>query len=210
MYFSQILDARSEFSKSAKGIMSLKPFNVVVALILFMCVACVQATPTPTTATQPEIRAGWIKYWQLERTALPKTKFPHQACFEKSSKEHQVPLNLLLALSRGESNFNPRAVSKADARGLMQILWPGTAKHLGITSEEALFDPCTNVDAGARYFRELLNRYDNNIHLSLAAYNYGPGRISTDAVEIQEGAAWYSGYIYNHLRYVLGLSLIHI
>ena len=86
----------------------------------------------------------------------------------------------------------------------MQILWPGTAKHLGIHRLSELYDPCTNIDAGARYLRELLATYDGNMHLALAAYNYGPGRIDRSGYNIPDGAAWYSGYIYRHLNYVLG------
>ena len=79
-----------------------------------------------------------------------------------------------------------------------------TAKHLGIHRLSDLYDPCTNIDAGARYLKELLARYDGNLHLALAAYNYGPGRIAQDGSAIPSGANWYSGYIFRHLNYVLG------
>ena len=86
----------------------------------------------------------------------------------------------------------------------MQILWPDTARHLGIYRLSDLYEPCTNIDAGARYLREMLDRYNGNLHLALAAYNYGPQRISADGNNIPSGATWYSGYIYRHLDYVLG------
>ena len=85
----------------------------------------------------------------------------------------------------------------------MQIQWPGTAHHLGIHRLTDLYDACTNIDAGAKYLKELEARYDGNIHLALAAYNYGPSRISANDT-IPPGAEWYSGYIYRHLAYVLG------
>lgn len=181
---------------------------LAIALMLLSTFAAVPAVAklAGVTASQAEIRAGWQRFRDRETNLIPQARFPHQACFEASSARHDIPLSLLLAVARGESNFDPRAVSKADARGLMQILWPGTAKHLGIVDEARLFDPCTNVDAGARYLVELMQRYDGDVHLALAAYNYGPGRIAPDAVVVQEGAAWYSGYIYNHLRYVLGTA----
>jgi len=112
----------------------------------------------------------------------------------------------LLAVARGESDFDPMAKSPADAHGLMQILWPQTANHLGITVLEQLYEPCVNIDAGARYLKEMLARYQGNLHLALAAYNYGPGRIAVDAAEIPDGAAWYSAYIYRHLAFVMGDS----
>jgi hypothetical protein len=87
---------------------------------------------------------------------------------------------------------------------VMQILWPGTARHLGIHRLSELYDPCTNIDAGARYLKELLARYNGNLHLALAAYNYGPRRIPVDGGAIPSGANWYSGYILRHLHYVLG------
>ncbi len=89
----------------------------------------------------------------------------------------------------------------------MQILWPVTAKHLGINRLSRLYEPCTNIDAGARYLKELLGRYAGNLHLALAAYNYGPQRIPLDGSNIPTGATWYSGYIYRHLNYVLGAGV---
>ena len=85
----------------------------------------------------------------------------------------------------------------------MQILWPETAHHLGLKRLSDLLDPCTNVDAGARYLRELLEKYDGNLHRALAAYNYGPGRIPETGPDLPDGAVWYSGYILRHLDYVL-------
>ena len=87
----------------------------------------------------------------------------------------------------------------------MQILWPQTAKHLGIDQLEALYDPCTNILAGAKYLRELLDRYNGNLHLTLAAYNYGPGRIrkNSNSDSIPRGAQWYSSYIFHHLKHIL-------
>ena len=130
--------------------------------------------------------------------------FPHETCFRRSAIAHKVPMSLLLAVARGESDFNPKAVSTANAIGVMQILWPGTAKHLGITKKTDLYKPCININAGAKYLRELLDRYENNAYLALAAYNYGPGRIKKGAPHnsIPKGATWYSKYIYQHLTYV--------
>ena len=155
-------------------------------------------------ATRPDLEARWQEYANSKTALEPAFKFPHATCFKAAALQYGLPETLLLAVARGESDFEPTARSKANAHGVMQILWPDTARHLGIHRLSELYEPCTNIDAGARYLKELLDRYDGNLHLSLAAYNYGPGRISRNGYDIPSGAEWYSGYIYRHLNYVLG------
>jgi len=153
----------------------------------------------------PNIETLWHQYYKDDAANLPAISYPYDHCFRSAAKKYDLPLSLLLAVARGESNFNPRAKSNRNCHGLMQIQWPGTAKHLGIYRLNALYEPCTNIRAGAEYLRELLDRYNNNLHLALAAYNYGPGRIGNGAggARIPRGAKWYSGYIYHHLKYIL-------
>jgi len=151
-----------------------------------------------------ELTASWRQFSTAEVSTIPAYTFPHSTCFKSAALAHQLPESLLLAIARGESDFDATARSHANAHGVMQIQWPGTAKHLGINRLSDLYDPCTNIDAGTRYLKELLSRYDGNLHLALAAYNYGPGRISAASDSIPNGAVWYSGYIYRHLNYVLG------
>lgn len=155
-------------------------------------------------AAKPDLDAAWQNYSANQVSLEPAYTFPHSTCFRVAALEYGLPESLLLAVARGESDFNATARSRANAHGVMQILWPGTAKHLGINRLSDLYEPCTNIDAGARYLKELLTRYDGNMHLALAAYNYGPGRIAKDGDGIPSGAAWYSGYIYRHLNYVIG------
>ncbi|MCB1875291.1 MAG: lytic transglycosylase domain-containing protein [Chromatiales bacterium] len=149
--------------------------------------------------------AVWREYVDRQRHLAPAGDYPYMRCFEEAAREQRLPLTLLLAVARGESNFDPTARSKANALGVMQILWPDTAKHLGVDTKARLFEPCTNIHAGARYLREMLDRYDGNLHRALAAYNYGPGRIGLTG-GIPKGAQWYSGYIHRHLRFVLNGS----
>lgn len=129
--------------------------------------------------------------------------YPFTDCFRRSAAEHRLPESLLLAVARGESDFDAQARSSANAYGVMQILWPQTAQHLGIHSLAELTDPCTNIDAGARYLREMLERYQGNLHRALAAYNYGPARVPKTGGRIPGGAVWYSGYIHRHLQHIL-------
>ena len=129
--------------------------------------------------------------------------YPFNNCFDSASAEHGVPLPLLLAVARGESMFDPAAVSEADAYGVMQIRWPVTANHLGITKRSNLYDPCINIRAGAQYLSELLQLYDGNVHRALAAYNFGPSRIPRIGGAIPQGGRRYSDYIHSQLVHVI-------
>ena len=154
------------------------------------------------SAVDPD--AAWRNYLINDTGLEPSFQFPHASCFRAASATYGIPETLLLAVARGESDFESTARSRANAHGVMQILWPTTANHLGIYRLTELYDPCTNIDAGARYLQEMLNRFNGNLHLALAAYNYGPERISANIEDIPTGASWYSGYIFRHLNYVLG------
>lgn len=155
-------------------------------------------------AMESDLDAAWRDYANERSNLDPAYRFPHATCFGAAALQHGLPETLLLAVARGESDFEATARSRANAHGVMQILWPDTARHLGIHRLSELYDPCTNIDAGARYLKELLARYRGNLHLALAAYNYGPRRIPVDGGSIPSGANWYSGYIFRHLNYVLG------
>ena len=149
------------------------------------------------------LQKRWQTYADSAGQTLPALEFPYAECFSRAAGEHDLPETLLLAVARGESDFEPQARSKANAIGLMQILWPGTAKHLGLEQMSEVLDPCTNVDAGARYLKELQQRYHGDLHRTLAAYNYGPARIPVSGGRLPDGAVWYSAYIMRHLDYVL-------
>ena len=173
---------------------------------LLLCTALLTYCAAAPAAKKPppsNIDKLWQTYQGSEKPGMAQDKFPFQGCFEEAARTQELPLTLLLAVARGESDFDPKTISKANARGVMQILWPGTAKDLGFDKIEQLHEPCPNIKAGSRYLRWLVDRYKGDYHLALAAYNYGPGRITTHAA-MPDGAKWYSGYIYNHLQFVLG------
>jgi soluble lytic murein transglycosylase-like protein len=92
----------------------------------------------------------------------------------KAGREHNLDVDLLASLVKAESNGNTRAVSRAGARGLMQLM-PSTAKDLGV---EDSFKPEENVRGGAKYLDALLTLYHDNLALALAAYNAGPDAVA--------------------------------
>jgi hypothetical protein len=173
-------------------------------LLLLTALLVIPAAVAKRSPIAPAVlEAKWQNYAVSADKTEPAMQFPYKDCFQRAAAAHDLPETLLLAVARGESDFKPRARSHANAYGLMQILWPSTANHLGIHRLSDLMKPCTNVDAGARYLKELLEQFDGNLHRTLAAYNYGPSRIPVSGGRLPEGAVWYSSYIFRHLEYVL-------
>jgi len=90
------------------------------------------------------------------------------------AKKYEVEFALIKAMIRAESGFNPNAVSRKGAKGLMQLM-PETAQRMNVSN---IFNPRENIDGGVRYFKYLLSLFDNDLRLSLAAYNAGENLVS--------------------------------
>jgi soluble lytic murein transglycosylase-like protein len=99
---------------------------------------------------------------------------PIQNIIDQNAQLQGVDANLVAAIVKAESGFNPKAVSSVGAQGLMQLM-PATAKSLGVTNP---FDPSQNVAGGVKYLAGLIKRFDGNIQHAVAAYNAGPGAVN--------------------------------
>jgi soluble lytic murein transglycosylase-like protein len=131
---------------------------------------------------------------QRVRPPAPGGEAVEQAIRQAASK-YNLSSDLIRSVIRAESAFRPDAVSPAGAQGLMQLM-PDTAKELGVADP---FDVRQNVDGGARYLRQMLDRFGGDLKLALSAYNAGPG-----AVEKYEGQVPYAetrDYVRRVLRF---------
>lgn len=120
--------------------------------------------------------------------------------FKRAADTYQIPENLLKAVAKAESDFNPNAVSRCGAQGIMQLM-PSTARSLGVADS---FDPGQNIMGGAKYLRQMLDNFNGDVTKAVAAYNAGPG-----AVEKYDGIPPYQE-TQNYVKKVLGYAGVDV
>jgi len=169
---------------------------VAIALVVGLSAASLSAEVVvrPSTAGRPEItnvgarsgarsrprpqtRSGARRSPQAMPAARRVSRTDLAETIHAAARRHDVDPALIEAMIEAESAWDPRAVSRTGAQGLMQIM-PATARDLALISP---FDPIENVRAGTAYLRQMLDRFEGRVELALAAYNAGPSTVAAYA-----------------------------
>ena len=134
-----------------------------------------QATSTPATSAAPAPSfQQWLDGFMTIGGSRDGLDPRIDSAIRNASVTHGVDANLIRAVIRAESNYNPSVVSHAGAMGLMQLM-PGTARLLGVDNP---FDIVQNINGGTQYLRRMLDRFEGDVELALAAYNAGAGAVN--------------------------------
>ncbi len=133
------------------------------------------ATPEVVAEVKKIVEEGVFprRSWRYSDSSKPLFKTKFDKLIDEAARHFDVDAALVSAVIKAESDYNPREVSHKGARGLMQLM-PSTAERFGVTNS---FDPVANVYGGTRYLRWLLQTFDGNADLAVAAYNAGEGNV---------------------------------
>ena len=115
----------------------------------------------------------FVSHARIDAASMQRNKVIYSAMIERTAKRWQLSPELLHAVVRAESAYDPNALSRAGAQGLMQLM-PETAHRYDVANA---WDPAENLDGGARYLKDLLQMFDSNLKLALAAYNAGENAV---------------------------------
>ena len=153
--YSYMKDGVRTYSSARPSGMSVASIRTIKYSYMEACYAC---------GTKPGLNFRTLR---LNTTA-------YQAEIAAAAREHGVDESIVRAIIHAESAFNPNALSRVGAQGLMQLM-PGTAREVGVSDA---FDPGQNIGGGVRYLAMLLKRFNGNLTLAAAGYNAGPGAVA--------------------------------
>lgn len=133
-----------------------------------------QHSPVVTVPNNTFVSSGKSNFSQVFSAACKASGgADYEKYFQLAADTYQVPVNLIKALAKAESDFDANAVSHCGAQGIMQLM-PATARAMGVTNA---FDPAQNIMGGTKYLRQMLDTFDGDVSKAIAAYNAGPGAI---------------------------------
>jgi soluble lytic murein transglycosylase-like protein len=167
--------------------MNLALWLTVVAIVMGVVMPSIYEEPKTALVAAKELEIGQPEIsaplQEMALPAKPDQTLPiiswnsaerlFQPIVLKAANRHKVDPAMVMAIIMAESSYNPKAISKKGAKGLMQLM-PTTARSLGVKD---IFDPEHNINAGVRYFKKLLNQFDGDVELALAAYNAGSRKV---------------------------------